>query len=560
MLTQLVIKNFTIVDQLEIDIPTGMTAITGETGAGKSIMLDALSLALGERADSTVVRNGAAKAEILATFELSNCVEAQTWLKTKQLESEYENECILRRVISREGRSRSYINGSPSPLQDLRELGSLLLEIHGQHAHHSLLKKDCHRQLLDEYGQLTHLYQQLVTTYKKWQRKTQQLEIITRQSEEQQAKQQLLDYQLSELTSLELHEGEVGALEKEQKLLSNIDALQQNCQQVIDICSESESTNLLQLLNHSLQVLSSLNTDNPQLLEAQQLLINAQIQVEEAESSLQQAIHQSQADPQHLQEIEHRLSCIYDIARKHRTHPTELVALQQQLENELNHLAASDELIAELETTTKQLADEYFQLAVKLSKKRQLAANKLSKAVTSEINRLGMPQGQFEVKIDAISSAKPLPSGLDSIEFLVTANPGQSLRPIQKVASGGELSRISLAIQVVTAQTSTTPTLIFDEVDVGISGGTAEVVGSLLRQIGNQGQVLCVTHLPQVASQGHHHFNVKKAIKNNTTFTQIEALTPTGKVSEIARLLGGVKLTDQTLAYAEEMLLNAQTS
>ncbi|MDE1463277.1 DNA repair protein RecN [Spartinivicinus poritis] len=560
MLTQLVIKNFTIVDQLELDIPTGMTAITGETGAGKSIMLDALGLALGERTDSTIVRNGADKTEILATFELSNCFEAQAWLKAKQLESEYENECILRRVVSREGRSRSYINGSPSPLQDLRELGSLLLEIHGQHAHHSLLKKDCHRQLLDEYGQLTPLYQQLVTTYKKWQRKTQQLEIITRQSEEQQAKQQLLEYQLSELATLELHEGEVDALEKEQKLLSNIDSLQQSCQQVIGICSESESANLLQLLNHSLQVLSSLNTDNQQLLEAQQLLINAQIQVEEAESSLQQVIHQSQADPQHLQEIEHRLSCIYDIARKHRIHPTELVAFQQQLEDELNHLAASDELIAELETTTKKLADEYFQLAVKLSKKRQLAANKLSKAVTSEINRLGMPQGQFEVKIDAISSTKPLASGLDSIEFLVTANPGQPLRPIQKVASGGELSRISLAIQVTTAQTSTTPTLIFDEVDVGISGATAEVVGSLLRQIGNQGQVLCVTHLPQVASQGHHHFNVKKAIKNNTTFTQIETLTPTGKVSEIARLLGGVKLTDQTLAYAEEMLLNAQTN
>ncbi|WP_163832332.1 DNA repair protein RecN [Spartinivicinus ruber] len=560
MLTQLVIKNFTIVDQLELDIPAGMTAITGETGAGKSIMLDALSLALGERAESSIVRSGADKTEILATFELSNCLEAQAWLKTKQLESECGNECILRRVISREGRSRSYINGSPSPLQDLREIGGLLLEIHGQHAHHSLLKKDCHRQLLDDYGQLTPLYQQLVTIYRKWLRKTQQLDIITRQSEEQQAKQQLLEYQLSELNALELHDGEVEALEKEQKLLSNIDSLQQNCQQVIDICSESESANLLQLLNHSLQVLSSLNTDNPQLLEAQQLLINAQIQVEEAESSLQHVIQQSQADPQHLQEIEHRLSCIYDIARKHRIHPTELVAFQQQLEDELSHLAASDELIAELKAITKKLAAEYFQLALKLSKKRQLAAAKLSKAVTSEINRLGMPQGQFQVKIDAISSSKPLASGLDNIEFLVTANPGQPLRPIQKVASGGELSRISLAIQVTTAQTSTTPTLIFDEVDVGISGGTAEVVGALLRQIGDQGQVLCVTHLPQVASQGHHHFNVKKAVKNNATYTQIETLNAAGKVSEIARLLGGVKLTDQTLAYAEEMLINAQTS
>lgn len=559
MLTQLVIKNFTIVDQLELDIPIGMTAITGETGAGKSIMLDALGLALGERADSGIVRNSADKAEILASFGLSNCPDAQSWLKTKQLDSECGNECILRRVISREGRSRSYINGSPSPLQDLRELGSLLLEIHGQHAHHSLLKKDCHRRLLDEYGQLTPLYQQLVGTYKKWQRKTQQLEIITRQSQEQQAKQQLLEYQLNELTTLELHEGEVEALEKEQKLLSNIGTLQQNCQHVIDICSESRSANLLQLLTQALQVLTSLNTESPQLAESQQLLINAQIQIEEAELSLQQVIQQAHADPQHLQEIELRLSSIYNIARKHRIHPSKLNTFQQQLEEELNHLAASGELIAELEATTQRLAEEYFQLAIKLSKKRQQVANKLGKAVTSEIKQLGMPQGHFQIRIDAISSTKPLPTGLDNIEFLVSANPGQPLKPIQKVASGGELSRISLAIQVITAQTSTTPTLIFDEVDVGISGGTAEIVGALLRQIGNQGQVLCVTHLPQVASQGHHHFNVKKMVKNSTTFTQIEALSSAEKISEIARLLGGVKLTDQTVAYAEEMLLNAQS-
>lgn len=556
MLVHLSVHNYAIVEHLDLELKRGMSVISGETGAGKSIMLDALGLTLGDRADSSVVRIGADKADILASFDLDDIPDARAWLAERDLDN--EGPCILRRVITAEGRSRGYINGTPCPQGDLKALGELLIDIHSQHEHQSLLKLDTHRRLLDEYGGSQDLARQVQLAAQRWRQTRQTLERLSNTSDEQRARHQLLSYQLEELETLALGENELEQLEHEHKNLANAEHLLGACRQVIDLCSESDAGNVLSALTSSLQRLTGFQNQPGALGEAVNLLSSAQIQVEEAVGELNRFLDHFDSDPQRQQALEERLDSIYTLARKHRVQPQELPGLQQSLFEELEGLNADDDALEQLGEELAAYAHHYQEKAEALSGARQQAAESLAVAVETEIQRLGMPGGKFSVVLKPTTAGDLMPHGLEQVEFLVSANPGQPLRPLAKVASGGELSRISLAIQVITAQTSRTPTLVFDEVDVGIGGPTAEVVGQLLRRLGERGQVLTVTHLPQVAAQGHHHLFVHKARGRDETHTAVAALEGSERVEEIARMLGGVDLTEQALAHARQMIGSAQ--
>ena len=556
MLVHLSVHNYAIVEHLDLELDRGMSVISGETGAGKSIMLDALGLTLGDRADSGVVRPGAEKADILASFDLGDIPEAHTWLAERDLDT--EGPCILRRVITAEGRSRGYINGTPCPLGDLKALGELLIDIHSQHEHQSLLKADTHRRLLDEYANAQELARQVHLAAQRWKQTRSELERLTSQGDEQRARHQLLSYQLEELENLGLGDNELEQLEQDHKALTNAEGLLAACRQVIEQCSESDAGNVLSALTSSLSRLSGVQGQPGALNDAANLLASAQIQVEEAVGELNRFLDHFEADPQRQQQLEERLDTIYTLARKHRIHPSELPAMQQQLFDELEGLNADDQATERLSEELSSYGRHYQEKASELSARRQKAAGKLSKAVEKEMQTLGMPGGRFSIQLQENTSREPNTNGLEQVEFLVSANPGQPIKALAKVASGGELSRISLAIQVITAQTSRVPTLVFDEVDVGIGGPTAEVVGQLLRRLGDRGQVLTVTHLPQVAAQGHQHLFVHKVRGNNATRTAVSKLSDAQRVEEVARMLGGIDLTEESLAHARKLVSNAQ--
>ena len=552
MLVHLSVHNYAIVEHLDLELQGGMSVITGETGAGKSIMLDALGLALGDRADSGVVRPGADKADILASFDLADIPEARCWLSERDLDT--DGPCILRRVITSEGRSRAYINGSPCPQGDLKALGELLIDIHSQHEHQSLLKPDTHRRLLDEYAGASDLARQVQLAAQRWKQTRSELERLSSSSDEQRARHQLLSYQLEELENLSLGDNELEQLEQEHKTLSNAEQLLGTCRQVLELCSESDAGNVLSALTASLNRLGAFSNQPGALSEATNLLASAQIQVEEAVGELNRFIDHFDADPQRQQQLEDRLDSIYSLARKHRVQPGDLGQLQQRLLDELESLNADDEAVERLTDELAAYARHYQEKASELSQLRQAAASTLASAVEVEMQRLGMPGGRFNIQLIAQDSENLQPNGLEQIEFQVSANPGQPLKGLAKVASGGELSRISLAIQVITAQTSRVPTLVFDEVDVGIGGPTAEVVGQLLRRLGERGQVLTVTHLPQVAAQGHQHLFVHKQRGSEETRTAVATLDAEQRIEEVARMLGGLDLTDESLAHARKML------
>ncbi|RIA19870.1 DNA replication and repair protein RecN [Ectopseudomonas oleovorans] len=558
MLVHLSIHNYAIVDHLDLELDAGMSTISGETGAGKSIMLDALGLCLGDRADSGVVRPGADKADLLASFDLSDIAEARAWLAERDLDN--DGPCILRRVITAEGRSRGYINGTPCPQSDLKALGELLIDIHSQHEHQSLLKSDTHRRLLDEYAGSQELARQVQLAAQRWKQTRNELERISSIGDEQRARHQLLSYQLEELENLALGENELEQLEQEHKALSNAEALLGACRQVLDLCSESDAGNVLSALTASLNRLGGFGNQSNALGEASNLLASAQIQVEEAVGELNRFLDHFDADPERQQSLEERLDTIYTLARKHRIQPSELAVLQQQLFEELEGLNADDQASERLAEELAAYARHYQEKAAELSTLRGKAAERLAKKVEKEMQTLGMPGGRFSVQLQNLEGTEPQANGLEIVEFLVSSNPGQPLRPLAKVASGGELSRISLAIQVITAQTSRVPTLVFDEVDVGIGGPIAEVVGQLLRRLGERGQVLCVTHLPQVAAQGHQHLFVHKRRGQGATSTAVSKLDEQGRIEEIARMLGGVDLTEESLAHARKMVTSAQAA
>ncbi|MDO9620102.1 MAG: DNA repair protein RecN [Pseudomonas sp.] len=556
MLVHLSVHNYAIVEHLDLELDAGMSVISGETGAGKSIMLDALGLTLGDRADSGVVRPGADKADILASFDLHDIPEARAWLAERDLDN--DGPCILRRVITAEGRSRGYINGSPCPQGDLKALGELLIDIHSQHEHQSLLKPDTHRRLLDEYAGSQELARQVQLAAQRWKQTKSELERVSSIGDEQRARHQLLSYQLEELDNLALGENELDNLEQEHKNLTNAESLLSACRLVIEQCSENDAGNVLSALTSSLNRLGAFQGQPGALSEATNLLASAQIQVEEAVGELNRFLDHFDADPERLRQMEERLDAIYTLARKHRIQPTELGAMQQQLFEELESLNADDQAAERLNDELAAFERHYQEKAAELSTLRNNAASQLATAVEQEMQTLGMPGGRFNIKLSANSNSEPHPNGLEQLEFLVSANPGQPLKALAKVASGGELSRISLAIQVITAQTSRVPTLVFDEVDVGIGGPTAEVVGQLLRRLGERGQVLTVTHLPQVAAQGHQHLFVHKVRESDATRTAVSKLSPAQRVEEIARMLGGVDLTEESLAHARQMVGSAQ--
>ncbi len=555
MLTHLAIRNYAIVEYLDLELMSGMTVITGETGAGKSIMLDALGIALGDRCDNSVIRQGADKADILASFDLTHIPEAKAWLIEHDLAN--DDLCLLRRVINKDGRSRGYINGTPCPLGHLKLLGEFLIDIHSQHEHQSLLKLETHRQLLDDYAGSTVLADKVKHTALQWKQLQQKIHNLSNNSAEQQAKQQLLSYQLDELEKLALAENEVELLETEQKNLSQSDSILSACQQVLDMCANDEA-NILSVLGASVRRLSSFKEPVDGLSEATMMLSNAQIQLEEAITEINHFVDHFDVDPQRQQQVEERLDAIYSLARKHHVQPNELHVLTQQLKEELASIESGDEQLETLYENLEKLGKDYQKLAIQLSAQRKKAAESLAKAVQKEMQTLGMPGGLFNIVLKEMDSSEPSVHGLETIEFLVSGNPGQPVRALSKVASGGELSRISLAIQVITAQTSRVPTLVFDEVDVGIGGPTAEIVGKLLRKLGEKGQVLTVTHLPQVAAQGHHHLFVHKERTKNSTQTAVSLLDQTQRIEEIARMLGGVDLTKESLAHAEKLLQDSQ--
>ncbi len=550
MLTQISITNYTIVDSLELELAPGMTVITGETGAGKSIMLDALGLCLGDRADPKAVRPGCERAEVIACFDIAAIPAAREWLEARDLLS--SEECILRRVITTEGRSRAYINGSPSTLQDCGELGKLLIDIHSQHAHQSLLRKPVQRELLDAYaGHLT-LARTLEQAASDWLRCQRELDLLTGARDEQTSRAQLLAYQAEELDELALGEDELAALEQEQKQLTNAEQILESAHQAMELAEaqESGSRQALQLLDA--QIHSGAGADN-----ARELLDSAAIQLNEARLEMQAYVDTVSVNPERLLEVERRLETIYDIARKHRVMPEALGELQRSVQEELQSLTDSGQRIEELQQQLGELAESYKTNADKLTKQRRKAGKKLVKEAGEVLATLAMDQCRFEVSLQKRESDAPHPHGQEDIEFLISTNPGAEPQPLGKIASGGELSRISLAIQVVTASGGTLPSMVFDEVDVGIGGAVAEVVGRLLRDLAGEAQVLCVTHLAQVAAQGHQHLQVTKTSTDESAITSMRQLDDEEKVEELARMLGGVKVTKQSLAHAREMLENS---
>jgi len=549
MLTHLSIRDFTLIDQLDLELEQGMTVISGETGAGKSIMLDALGLALGDRGDSGMVRHDCERADISASFDLSQLPLAQKWLADNELNQ--DDDCILRRVVGRNGRSRAYINGQPAPLQNLRALGELLIEIHGQHEHQKLLKKDHHRALLDGFGALDDLDHQTRQQFRHWQQLQQRLDSLRSRSEQQDAREQLLRYQVEELDQIAPAVDELHELEQEQQQLAHAETLLETCDLIRQRTTESDEGNCASLLNHCLQQLAALHIDNDALNNSSEMLNSALIQIEEASLELSHFIDRTEVNPQRLEQVEERLSLLYQLARKHQVDANKLPELHQQLAHELAELSLSDSALEQL-TTECQLAEKsYQQQAQQLSQQRQSTAKRLSTQVNNQLAQLGMPSSHFEVCMTACPAKV---YGLEDIEFLISTNPGQPAKPLVKIASGGELSRISLAIQVVTAQTSATPVLAFDEVDVGIGGAIAEVVGRLLSELGNHSQVLCVTHQPQVASRGQHHLYVSKQQQNGHSSTRIQRLDSKQRVQEVARMLGGIDITQRSIDHAEEML------
>ena len=553
MLTQLAIRDYAIVEHLELDLTHGMTAITGETGAGKSILLGALGLCLGERADAGSVRHGSERTDLSARFDIHHLPAAHEWLSSRELPCD---ECLLRRVVTANGRSKAWINGQPATISDLKSLGERLVQIHGQHAHQALMREETHLALLDDYAGLRDTTQQLAETYRDWRSANRRLKQRKEAGSEVEAKRQLLRYQVEELDQLALADGELQTLEDEQHTLAHADETLRETQFAADCCASDEG-GALSLLNQAHAHLSALpGSDKGTLANTLAMLSDARIQVEEAASELNRFASTTELDPERLAWVEERLADVHRIARKHHVAPEDVCALHAELSREVAELESGDNDIEALAAQVAELRERYRRDAKRLSEGRQKAAVRLGKEVQQQLSFLAMGKARFEVDVTARDT--PAAEGLDQVQFLISANPGQPARPLTKVASGGELSRISLAIQVVAASHSTIPSLVFDEVDVGVSGATAEIVGQLLRKLGENGQVMTVTHLPQVAAQAHQHLHIEKRAKRDSTLTHMALLDESGRVSELARMLGGVKLSDQTLAHAREMLNASQ--
>jgi len=552
MLTHIHIWNFAIVEALDIELEPNLSVLTGETGAGKSILLDALGLALGDRADSTVIRHGQSRAEISVTFDTSKAANAEAWLKEHELDSEHE--CIIRRTVNVKGPSKAFINGKPATIQQLRELAEMLVDLHGQHEHQSLMKADIQQQLLDDYADHSDLVNKVRTSFKQWNKLNTEFKKLNAAKNEQDHRLDLLRYQVKELETLNLQTGESSKLDIEHKRLSNASLLLQTTEQTLHALEESDKGSISQQLNHFTSELQQLGKTDDKLNDIAALLDNAMIQINEASSELRQYIESLEMDPQRLSYLDERISTIHNLARKHQVNPDELPELFERLEKELDSIENADGHLEQLQQDIVNTSNIYQQAANTLSKSRTKAAKTLSNKVSENMQELGMEGGTFEVILNANEAESFHANGNEKIEFLVSANPGSPAKSLSKVASGGEISRISLAIQVIAAESTRIPTLIFDEVDVGIGGRVAEIVGLKLKQLAKHRQVICVTHLAQVAALGEHHLQVSKQSDSATTISQINYLDKPLRVKELARMMGGIEITQQTLSHAEEML------
>ena len=546
MLINLSIQDYAVVDQLEVDLEAGMTCITGETGAGKSIMLDALGLCIGDRADSRAIRPGAPRTDIAACFDVSQNTRAQVWLSERDLEA--AGDCILRRTITAEGRSRAYINGSPATLSDCADLGQLLVDIHSQHAHQSLLRRPVQRSLLDTYAGAETLIVEVSETAQRWRVLQEEYSRLAGQTEESDARRALLTYQIEELETLNPQPGELEALEAQHKLLANAAYIIDSANDIAAGCEaqRDQLARLVQLANDDRMTGSA--TDN-----LRELLQSALIQLDEAQAETARFAASVELDPEGLRAAEERLSALHDLARKHRVQLDALHELLATLQAELESLVGGTEQLASLEEALGDTALAWRTHAKALSERRREAVVLLAQRVMATLTDLAMTKCVFEIALIPFKDDNPDPRGAEDIEFLIATNPGATPGPLNKVASGGELSRISLALQVVAADTATSPTMVFDEVDVGIGGGVAEVVGDLLRTLGKRSQVLVVTHQPQVAAKGHQHLLVTKT-GEDAVHSELTLLDGGSRIEEVGRMLGGAKLTDSTLAHAREML------
>lgn len=553
MLQTLSLRDFVIVDQLELDLSSGFTVLTGETGAGKSILLDALSLVLGERADSSQIREGCNRAEISALFRIDPQLiqHFNQWLDEQGFPIDDEGQTLLlKRTVESNGRSRAFVNGSVATLAQLREAGDQLVDIHGQHAHQLLLKGGAQRELLDRHANHMDLVAEVSQLFKTLNESRRKLEQAENAGQDIERERERLEWQLEELSELSPQEGEWASIQGEHARLANGAKIISGCQEAIDVLSDADNS-VESILSKASTNMSALAEHDATLSAISEALESAQIQIDEAVHSLNRYLQKLDLDPAHLSEVEERMQALHGAARKYRTEADDLPKLLLDTTERLEALTASQNIEA-LREKVKQEELAYLKQAKQLTQKRNKASLDLGKQVTAAMQDLSMAGGQLEIALQPLNEGSA--HGLEQIEFLVAGHAGSTPRSLAKVASGGELARISLAISVITSKASFTPTLIFDEVDAGIGGAVAETVGKLLRQLGESHQILCVTHLPQVAAQGNHHLKVSKSQEGDTTLSQVMPLGRSERVEEVARMLGGATITDTTRRHARELL------
>ncbi len=555
MLLNLQVRDFAIIDRIDIEFEAGMTVLTGETGAGKSILVDALGLVLGERGSAQLVRDGAKRAEFAAEFDVSDVASARAWLEEQSLDR--DDECLLRRVINSDGRSRAFINGNSVPLSQLKSLGELLLDIHGQHFHQSLGRRLVQRDLLDFFGGLLEKRAATELSFATWKSVADRLQQLTEAETDRASRLDLLSFQLQELDALALGPDELDELRTERQKLQNSGRLAEGVSSALQNLFENDAGNANSLVADALRAVESLLDYDDSLAPVLEMLNSASIQVTEAADSLRRYSDSIDMDPGRRDWVEERLDSIQTVARKHRVTPEDLHAQAERLRQEHDLLSHAEERGRELERQAEAMKSEFLKRAKALSNGRRKASGSFAAAVTEAMKSLGMPGGVFEVSLTAIDESSARSWGLDEIDFLISANPGQPTQPLAKIASGGELSRMSLAIQVIASDGSAIPTMVFDEIDSGVGGGVAEMVGRRLQELGASRQVLCVTHLPQVASLADRHFRISKVSDGKSTRTRLHVLNKDERVEELARMLGGVEITRKTLAHAAEMLAGA---
>ncbi len=545
MLRTLHVRDFVIVEEAEISFSPGFTVFSGETGAGKSILIDALSLVLGARGDTGLLRTGADRSEISAVFEAP--LSLHGWLTERDFDP--QDDLVLRRIIDTQGRSKAYVNGVPANLGMLRELGEQLVDIHGQHAHQGLLAAAGQRNMLDQQGGLTALAREVADNWQAWQQAQQSLQSAQRNAETAQQERERLQWQLEELQTLAPRAGEWELISNEQSRLAHGQALLEGATRTLELLDGDEAS-ALQILNSAAQQVQQLLRHDTHLQSVHEAIESARISASEAVSDLNSYLDRLELDPDALAQAEQRVAALFDAARKFHVEPEDLPALQERLTAELTESEAATDLEG-LRQRVQATEKAYHEVADRLGKARRKTAQRLGREVSTAMQDLAMQGGSFDVSLESCAAG---PHGKETVEFRVAGHPGTPLRPLSKVASGGELARLSLALSVIASQAAQVPTLIFDEVDTGIGGAVAEVVGRLLRELGERHQVLCVTHLPQVAARGVHHFEVRKSSADGSTLSDIRLLDTPGRVQEVARMLGGMTITDTTRRHASEML------